>query len=115
MKLQIRFLKYFYRRLKPFLKKHPNLKLDLLLALKAFDERRCVCLGGKVYKMRFKSSDYPRGKSGSFRVIVHFSKVEYILTPVCIYAKSNRESLAKAEITYHVGQILLELRHGDTK
>lgn len=59
---------------------------------------RGIKLFDGIYKIRLKSSDMKKGKSGSFRAIYYIltnNKEVYLLT---IYAKGEREDISREEI-----------------
>ncbi len=64
-----------------------------------------IHLGHSIYKIRLKSSDMSKGKSGSFRVIYYVifedSKI-YLLT---IYSKGEKENISWEEIERVLNQI----------
>lgn len=103
-------LSYFIRRLKPYAKKHPDLRDAILHALQHFDTRQHDCIGGSVYKVRLKMKSLARGKSASARMLVLVMEIEHFLVPITIYFKSDRETLTKKEINHHLQEVLIELR-----
>ncbi len=90
--------KSFLRDLKRFEKKFPLVRSDVFTALQQFDWRREISLGKGVYKIRIPSSDMKKGKSGSFRAYVYLKKTKDILVPLCLYLKSERESISQGEM-----------------
>ncbi len=54
-------------------------------------------IGIRAYKVRLKSSDVERGKSGGFRVI-YYIRVENTVVLLTIYIKSEQENILSAEI-----------------
>ena len=103
---------HFKKQLKPFLKKYRHLGDDLVSALKIFDKRQASPLGGNVYKLRLKTSDLPKGKSSSFRLIIFLLEHDDLIIPLAIYFKSERKSISLKEINEHLVMILAELRAG---
>lgn len=103
-------LGHFKRQLKPYLKKHRDLKDAVIKTLEHFDPRQHDRLGGSVYKIRLKIASLPKGKSKSFRLVILIMESEGFLVPLAIYFKSDRDSMSKKEINDHLQQILLELR-----
>ena len=100
---------HFKRQLKPYLKKHRSLLDDVIDVLKTFDPRCHIALGADIYKIRLKSSDVPKGKSKSFRLIVLLITIENLISPVAIYFKGDQETISKREIKYHIDIIRSEL------
>lgn len=107
---QVLFLPHFRHQLKNYLKRYRHLMEDVLLELENFDKRRYIYLGRGVYKIRLKSSDIPKGKSKSFRLLVLFVEIESIVVPLTLYFKGGREDMSKKEINRHLDIILFELR-----
>ncbi len=107
---QVIILPYFRRQIKPLVKRYRHFKDDVISVLENFDKSNCVSLGANVYKMRFKVTDIPKGKSKSFRMIVLLVEVEKFVVPVCVYFKGDRQDISKKEINRHLEVSLLELR-----
>lgn len=106
---QLLLLPYFVRQLKPLLKKHPGLRESLIADLNEFDPRYGTPLGKRLYKIRVKSPDLPRGKSSSFRLILQWVEESKFIVPVAIYFKGDTQNLSKKEILRHQNAILAEL------
>lgn len=105
-------LPYFRRQLKPFVKKHRDLKTSVVEILSDFNAHQHDSLGSGIYKVRLKTSSLSRGKSKSFRLIVLVMEVENQLIPITVYAKSDTGSISKKEINIHLQNILFELHAG---
>lgn len=101
---------YFLRQLKPHIKKFRNLEKDLIESLQVFSPETSDYLGHKLYKIRLKSSDVPKGKSKSFRMIVFVLEIKKVLTPINIYFKSDRKDISEKEIEGHLENVLIEIR-----
>lgn len=100
---------YFLKQLKPYAKKFRHLPQDLTLALQNFMPEQAQALGQKVYKLRLKASDLPKGKNKSFRVIIYLWHDPELVVPVAIYFKSDIQNLSKQEIKFHSKLVLREL------
>jgi len=100
--MKILFTKYFITHYARLEKKLPNLKEDLLKALKAFDEKTAVSMGSSVYKIRIKSSDLNKGKSGGLRCYIYFFRQTESLVPFCIYLKSEDEDIPRDILKIHM-------------
>ncbi len=109
MNYQYYFGHHFQKQLKPYLKKYRSLAKDIRFALKTFDPRLSIWLGGRAYKIRVKSQDISRGKSHAFRMIVLLIELNNILAPVTLYFKGNRENITNKEIAYHTSMVEHEL------
>jgi len=90
----------FLRDVKRFEKKFESVREDVFRILNQFDERYEISLGKGVYKLRIPSSDMKKGKSGSFRAYVYLKKSKDILVPLCLYLKSQRESISQEEMIF---------------
>lgn len=94
-----------------FLKKrYPRVFSDIQKALRSFRKESAQSLGAKLYKLRVRSSDIRKGKSGGFRAIVLVIEIERVLIPIVAYAKSDTETISEKELEYHLSMIVLELR-----
>ena len=100
---------HFSRQLKSCTKKYRNISADVALSLNAFNKMSAAYLGAKLYKVRVKSSDMKKGKSGAFRVIVLCVEINNMLIPVTIYQKSVQEKITERELEYHLARIREEL------
>lgn len=82
-------------------RKYPHIEEDLQKAIaQRAPPRALPSYGNKLWKLRTGSRDQGRGKSGGFRVIVYHDRVNdpmhfFLIT---IYAKSEREDIANAEL-----------------
>lgn len=98
---------YFKKQLKRFLKKNRALLDVLKSSLSNFDKQQATSIGMGVYKIRLKGQG--KGKSGGYRLYVFVMEIERILTPICIYFKSEKENLAYDELTWHLEKTKEEL------
>lgn len=101
------FTDYFKRHLKRLTKKDPHLKEVLLDSLKNFQKRDGISIGRNVFKIRL--AGLSKGKSGGYRLYVFILESNSVLTPLCIYAKSQKENLSSVELTKHLNQVRSEL------
>lgn len=106
---QVWISSHFAKQLKPLLKKYRHLKEDIIKAFDKFDKRQNQALGNDTYKVRLKSSDIPRGKNKSFRMILYIAEIDKILAPIAIYFKGEREDISQREINYNLTMVLIEL------
>lgn len=100
---------HFAKQLKPYLKKFRSLKQSLLQELIKFTPDQHDNLGRNIYKMRLRSTDLPKGKSESFRVLIYLTSVADYLVPLAIYLKSEQSTLSKKEINDHLETVLIEI------
>src|SRR3989304_8508985 len=100
--MTIYFSDYFKRQLKRLMKKHPHAKEDLLDELDRLDLAQEISIGRGIYKARIKCSDMKKGKSAGFRVYLYCYRKKMLLVPMCMYAKSDQESVTENELKWHV-------------
>lgn len=98
---------YFAKQFKRLAKKNKGLKDVLKSSLFNFNKELAVSIGHGVYKLRLPSQN--KGKSGGYRLYVYVLEVDKILTPICIYAKSEKENLCYEEMTQHLNRTKEEL------
>ncbi len=93
----------FVKSVKKLEKKYKHLRGDLKPVLKQLEEnpRLGVAIPGfgeLVWKVRLKSSDMKRGKSGGFRLIYAVREKEQLIVLLFLYPKSTREDMQATEI-----------------
>lgn len=110
--MKIFFPEHFKKRLKRLKKKYPHVKDDLLKVMDLFDPHEEISIGRSIYKIRIPSSDMKKGKSGGFRSYLYLYLKKDLLVPLCIYPKSETESITENELQYHFDQTSEEIfRH----
>ncbi|MCF7830555.1 type II toxin-antitoxin system RelE/ParE family toxin [Candidatus Gracilibacteria bacterium] len=107
--MKIFFTNIFKKQLKKLKKKFPNVKNDLLDKFKILDLDNEVHIGKGIYKVRIKSSDYPKGKSGGFRSYFYLYKKKNLIVPLCIYHKSQKETITERELKFYFDKVIEEL------
>ena len=107
--MQYVITEYFKKHLKAYLKKYRSLLEDVICALENFDHRTSISLGYGTYKVRIKSSDLNKGKSGGFRLIILILEVNQLITPIVIYFKGEKSDISKEEILFHAAFVQKEL------
>ena len=100
---------HFNRQIKGFLKKDPELFDGLIAAVKEFKKEKGISLGASVYKIRVGSKSTGRGKSGAYRMVILLIEIQSIITPLTLYAKSDRATISRQEIMYHAAIVKREL------
>ena len=108
--MKIVFSQHFKKQLKSLKKKYPSIFEDCRFALNNFSIKSAKYIGSNIYKIRIKSSDQRRGKSGGFRSYLHFIQTKGLLFPVCIYSKSEKESISVKELRKHNAKVIEELK-----
>lgn len=109
MKYKILLPKCFKKQLKKYIKKFPNLTQDLIWNLENFSKEKSTSLWSLNYKIRLKSSNLNKWDNKSFRIIIHLHIENWILLPVSIYLKSEKENISKKEINKFLKEVLNEL------
>lgn len=107
--MEILFSEHFKRQLKKMKKKYPQIKEDFLKLLDRFNSDNEISIGRSIFKVRIPSSDMKKGKSGSFRAYLYFYVKKDLLIPLCIYPKSETESITDNELQYHFDQTINEI------
>lgn len=110
--MQIFFSEHFKRQLRKLHKKYSHIKDDLLDALNLFNPENEISIGRSIYKIRISSTDMQKGKSGGFRSYIYFYIRKNLLLPLCIYSKSETESISENELKYHFDQTIKEIAEG---
>lgn len=103
------FSEHFKNQLRKLKRKFPHAKQDLLARLNSLKIENEISIGRSIYKIRIGSCDMKKGKSGGFRAYIYLYFKKNLLVPLCIYAKSDKESLTEGELQYHFGKIIEEL------
>lgn len=106
--------RHFLKQLKPYLKKFRNLENNLIATLEHFRLETADPLGQKLYKVRLKLDDMPKGKNTSFRLIVFLLETRNILTPITIYFKSEQSDISEKEIEYHLAMVVSEIQRKES-
>lgn len=101
--------RHFEKQLKDFSRGHRNVSRDVCRALNTFDKECAHYLGARLYKLRVRSSDTNKGKSGGCRLIVLCIEVADMVIPVTLYQKSTQENATEGELAYHLASVRAEL------
>lgn len=101
--------RHFFNQLKKLKKKYPNIKEDFIKIVKNLNLEKETCIGRSIYKIRIKSKDINKGKSGGLRSYVFLCIKKDFIAPLVIYSKSERPSINLNELQYHSEQVLKEL------
>lgn len=109
--MTILFTEYFKKQIKKLKKKFPHVKEDLLNVLEKLRIENEISIGRSIYKIRIRSRDMKKGKSGSFRCYIYLYRQKELLIPLSIYTKSEKEMLTENELTYHFGKTIEEVSH----
>lgn len=107
--MKIFFSKYFKNQLKKLKKKFPKIKEDLLDKLNNLNIEEEIHIGRSIFKIRIKSSDLNKGKSGGFRSYIYLYRRKDLLVPLCIYHKSQKENISENELRYYFDRAIEEL------
>jgi hypothetical protein len=98
---------HFFNQAKRLKKRFPNLGDDLEKSLESFKPQNETHIGKSIYKVRINPTSTNKGKSGGLRMYVYLYQIKRLLVPVCIYSKSDRDSISLNELNYH-SQITLK-------
>ena len=99
--------KYFSKQLKKALKKDKSLLEELKKTLKNFVTKGAISIASNIYKIRLRKKG--QGKSGGYRMYVLIVELDKIITPICIYSKSDKESITQEELALHLEMVRKEL------
>ena len=91
---------YFKKQVRELIKDYPNIKRDLKeLSRMLKEDPKCgKSLGKKVFKIRLKSSDIPKGKRSGYRVITYVIDESKKVRLLTIYAKPRKANISDKEI-----------------
>jgi mRNA-degrading endonuclease RelE of RelBE toxin-antitoxin system len=107
--MDILFTEHFKKQIKRLKKKYPHVKNDLLAKIELSDWKKEIPIGRSILKIRIGSKDMRRGKSGGFRSYIYAYTKKNKLIPLCIYAKSESESITENELHYHLMETMKEI------
>ena len=90
----------FTKHLKQLSKKYPSIKKDYeqLLVSLSKNPLQGISLGQNCYKVRWKISSKPTGKSGGARVITYVKIENKSITLLDVYDKADKESITEKEL-----------------
>lgn len=109
--MQFFFTQHFKRQLRRLGKKHPSVKADLVLKIGELQLENEVHIGRSIFKVRIKSADMNKGKSGGFRAYLYLYRRKSLICPLCIYAKADRGSITENELNFHFRAVIVELQN----
>lgn len=107
--MQIFFSNHFKKQIKKLQNKLPHIKEDLLQKTNTFNPNNEIHVGKSIYKIRIKSSDLNKGKSGGLRSYIYLYRKRNLLAPIYIYFKSEQESLNQKELEFHFNKTTEEI------
>lgn len=107
--MRVFFTKHFKKQIKRLSKKFPNVQEDLLETIESIEIDKEVKIKKSIYKIRIKSSDMNKGKSGGFRSYIYLHRAVNGLIPLCIYFKSESESISNDELQSHIEMTNMEI------
>ena len=103
----------FKRSIKRLAKRYPRAKDDLRTALKALTDVPTLGVlipgGSGTRKLRVRSTDLARGKSGGFRLIYTVDYEAERLYPLLVYAKTQQADIARRELQRLLHDLKAEL------
>ena len=98
---------HFKRQIKRLIKRNRSLKGVLMSSLSNFSKQTAISIGEDIYKIRLQRNN--KGKSGGYRLYIYLLEIEALISPVCIYSKSEKENISISELAEHVDRIKEEL------
>ncbi len=107
--MQILITRYFLQQAKKLKRKFPHLKEDLIRNLKFFVPENEIHIGKSIFKIRIKSQDLNKGKSGGLRSYIYLYRQKSLIVPICIYFKSEQESMTERALDFHFKKTLEEI------
>ncbi len=107
--MQILITKYFSLQAKKLKRKFPRLKEDLIKNLQSFVPKNEIHIGKSIFKIRIKSRDLNKGKSGGLRSYIYLFRRKKLIIPICIYFKSDQEVIAAKVLDFHFKKTLEEI------
>lgn len=108
--MKLVFAQHFKSQLKRLTKKYPHAPEDVLQNLEKLRIDQEISIGKSIYKIRIKSRDIKKGKSGGFRAYIYLYRKKDVLVPLCIYAKASQLAISENELQYHFNKIIQELQ-----
>jgi len=107
MKFRIIPTQIFIRKVKRYKRKYVNIlkDIDKLVDLLRENPEAGIHLKHSVYKIRLKSSDITKGKSGAFRIIYYVLFNDGRIYLLTIYSKSERDNICWEEIESIIKEI----------
>ncbi|MCK4764598.1 MAG: type II toxin-antitoxin system RelE/ParE family toxin [Candidatus Aminicenantes bacterium] len=100
----------FSKNIKQLKKKYKKIKedFDKCIALLEKNPFAGTFLGKGLYKLRVKSSDISKGKSGGFRIIYYLITGDNTLYLLTIYPKSKIETISMEGILRILNELQIE-------
>ncbi len=91
---------YFKQQVRLLQKEYPHIRQDLKELHRNLKENpKCgQSLGKKIYKIRLKSIDIPKGKRGGYRVITYVIDESKKVRLLTLYAKPKKSSVSDNEL-----------------
>lgn len=100
---------YFKKQIKKLENKLPHIRDDLFEKLNSLVPTNEIHIGKSIYKIRIKSRDLNKGKSGGLRSYIYLYRKKDLLIPLCLYLKSTQESLQQKELEIHFQRTIEEV------
>ncbi|MEW5766989.1 MAG: hypothetical protein AB1797_05090 [bacterium] len=93
---------YFKKQVRILHKSYPHIKTDLLELSRILKEnpKTGTAFGKGIYKIRLKSSDVSKGKSGGYRIITYVVDEEQKIWLLTIYLNPKKATITDEEIMW---------------
>ncbi len=107
MKFKVIPTKVFIRKVKKYKRKYIHIldDIDELVSILRENPEAGVHLKHSIYKIRLRSSDIPKGKSGAFRVIYYVLFNDGRIYLLTIYSKREKEDICWEEVEKIIKEI----------
>lgn len=95
---------YFKGQVRSLQKNYPHIRHDLKELSRTLSQnpKAGKALGKRIYKIRLKSSDLPKGKRSGYRVITYVVDEEQKVRLLTIYIKPKKATVTDSEIMWIV-------------
>lgn len=106
--VQVEVARFFVRALKRLRKKHPHIVEDVETLIARLEQgetpgNQVPQVKYRVFKVRLRSRDQSKGKSGGYRVIYYVQTADQLIL-ITIYAKSEQEDIGSERIRHLIEQ-----------
>jgi mRNA-degrading endonuclease RelE of RelBE toxin-antitoxin system len=103
----------FKRSVKQLVKRFPHIKEDIASTLREIVQTPTLGVlipnSQGVRKLRLRSTDLQRGKSGGLRLLYLVDQDRQLICPLLVYAKSERTDVALSELRQLLRELIQEL------
>ena len=106
---RVAFSDRFKREIKTLRKRYRSIQADIQPLIKQLEQGetpgdQVPGVGYPVYKVRVRSSDIPKGKSGGYRVL-YYVRTTNLLVLITIYVKSDQADISRDTVRRIVDEL----------